>query len=170
MLRHLNICSGTRLSHALADSLSCRTFVSGAHVVKQGSAPRSMYFILSGSAEVVIEHVPSPLPSAPGEQAVTTTPTTATLTKLTTLSDGQIFGHVDLLTKTAASSSVVVVDLLEAFELLSEAFDAICAEAPTSGLHAHAAHAILAVSARSLLTAVYALCTLRCRSPPSANS
>ena len=49
---------------------------------------------------------------------------------LTTLTDGQVFGELSLLRKDAAHASVVVNDLLEAFELYSEGFDTICEHEP----------------------------------------
>ena len=126
VLAQLGVRTGSRLSHYLADNLAYRTFVSGARVIQAGFPPRSMFFILSGMAEVVVE-------SDDGGTTV-----------LTTLSDGQIFGELSLLRKEEAMTSVVVVDLLEAFELLSEAFDTICEMEPAfrqqmaDGVLAHA--------------------------------
>ena len=105
VLQHLNIRPGSRLSHSLADSLSYRTFVTGAAIIHQGYPPRSMFFILSGTANLVLEN-------KDGEQTV-----------LTSLTNGQTAGELSLLNKDEAMASVIVVDLLEAFELLSEAFD-----------------------------------------------
>ena len=108
VLEHLKIRRGTRLSHFLAEHLTYRTFVNNAVIIQQGYPPRSMFFILSGSVEVVIEHDDGSTSSR------------------TTLTDGQIFGESSLLTKQPAPFSYVVRDLLEAFELHSEAFDEIC--------------------------------------------
>ena len=80
VLSMLGVRTGSRLSHFLADHLAYRTFVSGARVIQAGFPPRSMFFILSGQAEVIVDNA-------------------AGATVLTTLSDGQIFGELSLLHK-----------------------------------------------------------------------
>ena len=88
VLKHLDIKSGSRLSHALADSLSYRTFVTGARVIQQGEIARSIFFIISGRAHVVIE-------GSGGNEM-----------RLTMLSDGHIFGHQSVISRSTAPRCV----------------------------------------------------------------
>lgn len=85
-----------------------RTFVSGAHIIRQHYHATSMYFIVSGAAVVVMD-------DAIGGRS-----------ELASLGAGQFFGEMSLLERSPAVASVVVTDFLEAFELDGKDFDEIC--------------------------------------------
>ena len=109
VLDHLKLTAGSRLSQTLAEALTYRLFVTGARVIQQGNPPGSMFFVLSGKAKVVIAN-------DQGEE-----------TELAILDEGETFGQQAVISKFEASpSSVVVKNLMEAFELPAETFEAIC--------------------------------------------
>jgi CRP-like cAMP-binding protein len=116
VLDNLAVRPGTRTSHFLAENLTYRTFVINAKVIRQGFPPESMFFIVSGAAECVMEDPDgNRLHAMPGGQ----------------LGRGDFFGERELLNRSDPIVSVVVIDFLEAFELFSDAFDTLYANDPT---------------------------------------
>jgi CRP-like cAMP-binding protein len=110
LLSALRIDPGSFLSRILVRELVPRVFIRGTTIIRSGEPGRSMYFIVTGAAHVVAD-----VDKPPSDANV-----------LATLTKGHIFGELSLLYDQKPMTSVVVVDVLEAFELLLDGFRSIC--------------------------------------------